>query len=79
MHHEYDSLVQRTSDYTGIRTSHVFKQGIKPGSTAWKSRASTTQPATHIILHKMLTNLSLTIIHYADDIYMLDSNLSPNS
>ena len=39
-----------TSDYTGIRTSHVFRPGIEPGSTAWKSRALTTQPATHLTL-----------------------------
>ena len=38
-------------DYTGIRTSHVFKQGIEPGSTAWKSRALTTQPATQYKTH----------------------------
>ena len=31
-----------------IQTSHVFRPGIEPGSTAWKSRALTTQPATHI-------------------------------
>ena len=37
-----------TSDYTGIRTSHVFRPGIEPRSTAWKSRRLTTQPATHI-------------------------------
>ena len=40
--------VHGTSDYTGIRTSHVFRPGIEPGSTAWKSRELTTQPATHI-------------------------------
>ena len=39
--------VHWTSDCTGIRTSHVVRQGITPGSTAWKSRALTTQPATH--------------------------------
>ena len=39
--------VHGTSDYTGIRTSHVFRPGIEPGSTAWKSRILTTQPATH--------------------------------
>ena len=39
-----------TSDYTGIRTSHVFRLGLEPGSTAWKSRRLTTQPATHVPL-----------------------------
>ena len=39
-----------TSDYTGIRTSHVFRPGIERGSTAWKSRAVTTQSATHIMV-----------------------------
>ena len=40
--------VHGTSVYTGIRTSHVFRPGIEAGSTAWKSRTLTTQPATHI-------------------------------
>ena len=39
-----------TSDYTGIRTSHVFRPEIEPGSTAWKSRALTTQPAKLYLL-----------------------------
>ena len=30
--------VHGTSDYTGIRTCHVFRPGIEPGSTPWKSR-----------------------------------------
>ena len=41
--------VHGTSNYTGIRTSHVFRPGIEPGSTAWKSRTLTTQPVTHIL------------------------------
>ena len=36
-----------TSDYTRIRTSHVFKQGIELELTVWKSKTLTTQPATH--------------------------------
>ena len=39
-----------TSDYSGIRISHVFCQGIEPGSTAWKSRALTTQPQPHMLV-----------------------------
>ena len=32
---------------SGIWISHVFRPGIEPRSTAWKSRTLTTQPATH--------------------------------
>ena len=44
--------VHGTSDYTVM--CHVFKPGIEPGSTVWKSRKLTTQPPTHIYIS--LTN-----------------------
>ena len=45
--------VHRTSDYSGIWTSHVFSPGIEPGLTAWKSRALTTQPVIRNLLEKI--------------------------
>ena len=52
----YDALGW-LSQYTGppgIRTSHVFRPGIESGSTVWKSRMLTTQPATHMHINTLV-------------------------
>ena len=50
-----------TSEFTGIRTSHVFTPGIEPGSTAWKSRALTTEPATHYMCECVGVGVSVSV------------------
>ena len=71
--HEYDSHSTqdlRGSDHCRIRTSHVFRPWLEPGSTAWKSRALTTQPAT------LSTYILLPQCNGPPSTSMVDTNLN---